>query len=274
MVSNTVIFIFTPKLGGRVTLQFDEHFFWNEWLNHQIVCKRFLYRCVYLEDREVGSQIYILMPGLQSSTDLSNVIRHTGLQLFNKMLTNWNEWNHLEKLQIRYPNLEKFRGRQDFPAPKRRPRYLHEGNWNQACCFPKFSLSNVSPGPRCSIAVLIVKVKLSPGEQIQVKQREGPSVTFPSFDPFFCDNSIFANTESEASQKTSWLTGVDTLLLNTRAQDVNAVPWSYGMVMQRHPWRMTKKIIFVGVRVTAWKGQLAMNCWPDSSLLYPSEQSV
>lgn len=35
-----------------------------------------------------------------------------------------------------------------------------------------------------------------------------------------------------------------------------------------------QKIIFVGVRVTAWKGQLPMNCWPDSSLLYPSEQSV
>ena len=77
------------------------------------------------------------MPGLQSSKDLSNVIRHTGLQLFNKMLTNWNEWNHLEKLQIRYPNLEKFRGRQDFPAPKRKTQIPPQGELESGMLFPQ-----------------------------------------------------------------------------------------------------------------------------------------
>ena len=159
---------FHPETWGKIHI--TGRAFFLKWVAQPPNSERFLYLCVYLEDRKVGSEIYILMPGLQSSKDLSNVIRHTGLQLFNKMLTNWNEWNHLEKLQIRYPNLEKFRGRQDFPAPKRTPGYLHKGNGIMHVVSPS-SAFPMSPLDGRLIAVSIVKVKQSPGEQIQVKQR-------------------------------------------------------------------------------------------------------
>jgi len=146
------------------------------------------------------------MPGLQSSKDLSNVIRHTGLQLFNKMLTNWNEWNHLEKLQIRYPNLEKFRGRQDFPAPKRTPGYLHKGNGIMHVVSPS-SAFPMSPIDGELIAVLIVKSQTIPGRTNPSETKVRASyVTFQSLTKFFVTTQSAQTFESDVTQKNNRLT--------------------------------------------------------------------